>query len=636
MKPMLDLLIDLLLVSVILLAIYGAGCGLRPLLPLWSTGRPAELAIRLVLGLGAITTLLFGLALIGWLVPITGWMLLGGGLLLALRHIRPLAADLRAAYGAVRETLRQSAFAWILLGLTLVFALVNLVADLAPATEADTVQQYLLLPRYWVDSGRYTQPTHIWAATLPGNMMMLSAWALLLRPGNFALPQLVTGFGMSLFFMLGVYALARLYYGRGAALFAMGAAYITPDVGYLAASAKVDMGWAFFETLALLAFFRWLDLTAAPEATPSHEDRPLVWLMLAGLCLGWAMGSKNQPFSIPLLGLWLVIRLVTRRQWRSLWASALVFGLAVLATGFPYYLYNTIAHHNPFYPVYADLFADLFGGSPSPRSEVGADFYPISIGGYLASLWHTSLGHPPEFARGFIAGPLYLLVIPTGALLGCLRGDRIIGRMLGYSFVFSIVWFLVKQARTRHFLPGLVLLSVIAGLVLWQLSTRRGRAHTMILTIAALTLGWNLVINAATLYWNGAYRVALGLETRVEYLERWHNEVILPTWPDWEMITEINGRLGPDDRILSRHNTSALYIVPQFVSAGWGDRMSYEDFTDPEDLLNALEATRIDYIITYDVDPPGQALFTASRFLEGHTTLIYDGARGNLYRVNLR
>ncbi|GAB4478111.1 MAG: hypothetical protein Kow00124_22070 [Anaerolineae bacterium] len=636
MNPMLDLLIDLLITSVILLAIYGAGSGLRPLLPLRPPNRPTELAIRLALGLGAITTLLFGLALIGWLIPIAGWTLLGVGLLLALRHIRPLATDMKAAYQVVRETLRQSGFAWVLLGLTLAFVLVNLVADLAPATEADTVQQYLLLPRYWVDSGHYTQPAHIWAATLPGNMMMLSAWALLLRPANFALPQLVTGFGMSLFFMLGVYTLARLYYERGAALFAVSAAYVMPSVGYLATSAKVDMGWAFFETLTLLAFFRWLDLTVDSEKAPLHEDPPLMWLALAGLCLGWAIGSKNQPFSIPLLGLWLVIHLAARRRWRSLWNSALVFGLAVLAAGFPYYLYNAIVHHNPFYPVYADLFAGLFGGSPSPRSEVGADFYPISVGGYLVSLWYTSLGHPPEFARGFIAGPLYLLVIPAGALLGQLRRDRIVARMLGYSFIFSIVWFLVKQARTRHFLPGLVLLSVIAGLVLWQLSTSRRRAHTVILAMAALALGWNLAINAATLYWNGAYRVALGLESRAEYLERWHDEVILPTWPDWEMITELNTRLGPEDRILSRHNTSALYIIPQFVSSGWGDRVSYEGFTSAEDLLAALEAARIGYVITYDADPPGPQLFTETWFLEEYTTLLYDGARANLYQINPR
>ena len=35
--------------------------------------------------------------------------------------------------------------------------------------EGDTVHQYLLLPRYWVEAGRYVQPAHIWAATLPGN-----------------------------------------------------------------------------------------------------------------------------------------------------------------------------------------------------------------------------------------------------------------------------------------------------------------------------------------------------------------------------------------------------------------------------------------------------------------------------------
>lgn len=629
---MTDLLIDLALATLMILALYGAGRALRRLIPLDFWGRSAEIAASFASGLGAMATALFALGLLGWLVPAAGWALLAAGLALAGVEHRALWADLRALAAAAGRLRRASRFAQVAAGIALAFALANLVADLAPPVEGDTVHQYLLLPRYWVAAGRYVQPTHIWAATLPGNMMMISAWALLLR-GSFPLATLVTGWAMSLALTLAVYALGRLAFEPKAAAFAALAIFTMPDAAYLAQSAKVDPGWALFEVLALAGFFRWLDL--ADSQNEAGGAAPHRWLVFAGVMLGLAAGSKNQTaISIGLLAGWIVLRGAVRRDWIGALRALAAFGAAVAAAGFPYYLYNAITLRSPFYPVLSGSFHTLVGGTPSPRSELGTEvFYPWTVGGYLRNLWNASLGHTVSgFYLGTIVGPIFLIAIPAGWILGAYRGRRVVRRMLLYAFVFSVVWFLVKQAA-RHFLPGLALLAAAAGLALAFLDGRKSPLTAVIKGLILAALAWNLAITGGVLLWSGAPRVALGLESRAEFVRRYHDDVLPPTiYPDWETIETLNTVVGPGGRVLTDHAANSLYIAPDIVSGNWGDRVAYDTMWDEETLLDALAGAGIEYILDYKADPD-QRPYTQPAFLGAHAELVYDGERTRLYRL---
>ncbi|MGF1503524.1 MAG: glycosyltransferase family 39 protein [Anaerolineae bacterium] len=616
------MILDLLLAALVLLAIYGVGRALRRFVPLGFWGRGSDLAFALAFGLGALTLLLFGFSLLGLLRPWLGWLLIIIGVGLAVLHWRALLEDAAAAANALRSIWQGGWFAKAVLLIMVGFVLTNLLADLAPPVEGDSVHQYLLLPTVWVEEGRYVQPTHIWAATLPGSMMMLSAWGLLLRD-SFSLATLITCFGMSLFFALGVYALARRFVPQGAAMLASAAAYTMPDAAYLAQSAKVDMGWALFEALTLAALFRFFD-----------EDDDPRWLVLSGVMLGLAAGSKNQvPLSIALLGLWLVGRMLVQHGIGRALRSGFTFGLAVLATGFPYYLYNAIAHLNPFYPVFASTTAAWWGATPSPRSELGTEIvYEWTVGGYITNLWNASLGHGPEFYLGFIAGPVFLLAVPIGIALGLLRGEKALWRMLAYAMVFSVAWFFVKQAA-RHFLPGLMLLAVVAGNVLWRLDQQSPVwPRRIVLSMAGLALTWNLISIWGVLYWSGAWRVAAGIESREAYLVRWHDTVITADFPDWGTLEQLN-TLGAEARVVSLHATMPLYAAPDLVSGNWGDRIAYQGITDPDELLALFEAHDIGYVLTWTIDEPDAALFASPAFLDEHADLIYDGPRAQLYRL---
>jgi len=626
---MLNSLLNLGLLALGALALYGLGAAIfrATRLTLWAVS--ARLAYALAFGLGALVLALYVLGLVGWLTPLAGWTLLAIGLALL-----PLSAPLtREVIGALRARARQMRGAhwgvWALVGLFAVQAGLHVVADLAPPLEGDTVTSYLLTPRYWVEAGRYWQPSHLWAATLPGNMMMLSAWGLLLH--GYSLSTLLTGFLMSLYLPLAVYALARIHFGARAGLLAATVIFLMPDATYLAESGKVDLGWAFFEALALAALLRW-----STEDTPAPR-----WLVLAGVCSGLAVGSKIQAVqSLPFLAGWIVVVGLRRAGLTPMLRGLVTYGLVALVFSAPYLAYNAVAHHNPTYPVFASQFARALNGTPSPRSELGTEiFYEWTVGGYLRNLWDASLGHPAPFYLGFWAGPAYLMVIPLGLLLG--KRERVIDGLLLYAFLFSIAWFLTKQA-VRHFLPGLVLLAVVAGYMLRRLDEEPRWLGHVVYAALVPSVALSVAFWAGIIHGNGAYLPAFGLLTPDAYVARWLDVVVDDdTFPDSEIVAYTNAHLDSDARILTKHTPVSLYFAQDVVPSVWGDRVKVDTIDDETELLSTVEQHGIDYLMIYKVDLERAEsdpdfflpLFSQPSFLAEHAELVVETPRTYLYRV---
>ena len=216
--------------------------------------------------------------------------------------------------------------------------------------------------------------------------------------------------------------------------------------------------------------------------------------------------------------------------------------------------------------------------------------------------------------------------------MGLLRARRTLWVMLGYALIFSVVWFLVKQAA-RHFLPGLTLLSVIAGYILWRIDAKQSWPRRIALAFVILALGWNLASMLGVFAWSGAHRVGLGLETRDEFLQRWHDQVAGPNVPDWDTLTYLNETLSAEDRVLTMHAANPLYARPQLVSGRWGDRISYMEIEDADRLLTLLHQYGIDYILLYPGALSGDVLFEEPLFLESYGTLQYEGERAQLYTL---
>lgn len=631
---MLSSLINLGLLLLAALSIYGYGAAILRVsrVQLWTCA--ARLAYALAFGLGALVLTLFGLGLVDGLRPLAGWALLVMGLAL-LPLSRPLTREVLRGVRARLADLRGWGWgAWAVAALFILQFGLHLLADLAPPVEGDTVNSYLLTPRYWVTAGRYWQPSHIWASTLPGHLMMLSAWGLLLRgvgPAGYSLATLLTGSLMSLFVPLGVYGLARTRFNARAGFLAAGLVFLMPDHSYLAESAKVDLGWAFFEVLALAALLRW-----------TIEDEPQRrWLVLGGACSGLALGAKSQAvMSVLFLGGWIFVVGLRREGLGRTLRALVVFSVVAVSIGAPYLVYNAVAHHNPTYPVLAGSFARWLGGTPSPRSELGTEiFYEWTPLGYLRNLWDASLGHPPPFYLGLWAGPAFLMLIPLGFVLG--KRERVTDGLVAYAFLYSVAWFLTKQA-VRHFLPGLALLAVVAGYVLDRLGEEpRWLRHAIYAALTpALALGvafWGGIIVS-----NGAHRAALGVLRPEAYVARWVDDVVtVPTFPDSEILNYARTELDGDARILTLHTPLTLYFSQDMVSASWGDRVNVGELDTEKELLDYLGHNGIDYLLIFKADLVALEggrdlpLFSQPGFYEEHAELEVETARTALYRLTL-
>jgi hypothetical protein len=546
---------------------------------------------------------------------------------------------------------------WALVGLCAAQGAMHAVADLAPPLEGDTVTQYMLTARTWAEAGRYWQPDHVWASPLPGHLMMLSAWGMLLRRPfggsplhGFSLASLLAGFLMSLFLPLAIYALARARYGGRVGLIAAAILFLMPDATYLAESGKVDLGWALFEALALASLLRWSlsdqphPGTSPPPPLRTGEGRTawggeVAWLIAGGAMTGLALGSKSQAvLSLPFLAGWIALI-----AWRrgglggTLRALAAYFVVAVIV-GSPYLIYNAVAHHNSLYPVLADASARWLGGTPSVRSELGTEvFYAWTPGGYLLNLWDASLGQPPPFYLGFWAGPAFLMILPLGLLLN--RRDYVARRLLLYAFLFSIAWFLVKQA-VRHFLPGLALLAVVSGAILVRLDGVPRWLRNTIYAALNLSLALGVAFWAGINNTNGTLPAALGLLTPEGYIARWTDQVVNdPTFPDSEIVAYANTHLGPGARMVNFHANNALYWWPDQVTSTLREPVDAWESEDEATLLATFERYHVDYLLVWKADlegtpdPADRLLILRPEFYEAHGALVFESPRTYLYRI---
>lgn len=632
-------LLSILLLILCALSIYGIGAAAARAMRFSAWSVSADLAYAVALGTGALVIALFVLGLLGWLVPAAAWGLVITGLLLlplSLPMTRRIIAALIWRAGQLR---RAHAGWWLLAALMAGQIALNLVADLAPPLEGDTITNYMLTARYWAQEGRYFQPEHVWASTLPGHMMMLSAWGMLLRgptPATqwygYSMASLLSGFLMSLSLALAVYALARVRYGARVGLAAAIILFMMPDAIYLAESGKVDMGWAFFEALALAALLRW---TVGP---PGSEPEPR-WLVVAAVMTGLSLGSKSQAvLSLPFLAGWIAVIAIRRAGPVEALRAIAVFGVVALVVGLPYLGYNAVMYRNPFYPVLANQFARVLGATPFFRSELGTEiFYPWNPLGYVHNLWDASLGHPPPFYLGFWAGPAYLMLLPLSLLLPRQhpqQPDRMARGLLLYAFLFSIVWFLVKQAA-RHFLPGLVLLAVIAGTILRRVDEQPPWVRRTVFGAlgAGLALGTGVFLGINRT--NGTLLAATGRLTPEEFIARWADTVVSAGFPDSEILSYLNTELEPGARVYNPHANLALYFRHDQVSASTREPTNAWLTDDEETLLETFDRYNVDYLVVFKFSQGSDSLPLILRpeFYETHGVRIYESPRTYLYRI---
>lgn len=322
-----------------------------------------------------------------------------------------------------------------------------------PTWSYDSLLYHVAVPKFYILSHKIYYIRDFLPANYPLNGEMLFLLGLILK--NDAVVQLLTYF-FAVWVLLGVYVFAERFYSRRAAILATALMLSVSSFAYQVSVNNNDTILALFTLAGVFGLLAW------------NETRNDKWLVLGGLMLGFAAGSKYTGYFIltgaSLVTAAIVVLANAKNQERSLdvGKSLAAFFLAASVGVGPWLLKNYVFTGNPTYPV----FMSLFGGRdwhPAAtalftRTVRGANHIAVGPLGDLSVLWYLTFKDP--LAKSI--GPAFLSFVPL-----VLR-DRLILRptllipaaiALGLFIPYSLL-----LAQTANYaLPGMVLMVLIVG-----------------------------------------------------------------------------------------------------------------------------------------------------------------------------
>ena len=319
---------------------------------------------------------------------------------------------------------------WLIsMALFVIIALEGLLC-LTPPISRDALIHHLAIPKLWIRHGGFFETPWADYSYFPMNVDLM--YWVALRFGNDMLPALIHMlFGWGTGYL--VYRYLKKHAGRIWGMLGLLVFVSTPMVIRLSITAYVDLGMIFFTTASVLSYLRWRD--------GRYED--VKWILLAGVCMGLAAGTKyNALISWLFLGgaVCFLYARDTGRQLQAIRWGAL-FSLVALAVVSPWLVKNLILQGNPIYPLLDNLFAFIHGGREPAAFLVAGD---VERGGfnffrnrtllYGEDVWQILLlpfriffegrDHSPQHFDG-VLNPLFALAIPF-AFVGSRRGPPVL------------------------------------------------------------------------------------------------------------------------------------------------------------------------------------------------------------------
>ena len=593
--------LGLLVLTILSALLWGRLLFFRLTENLWSRGE--KVLLRVGLGLGVISYLIFFLSLIGFLYrPVIFVILLiplaGFGFRRKRRpgDHRPFM-PIRVAFRAITRTELVC-----LIILSVVF-LLNIIVSLTPPYAGDAIGYHLPPARDYLLAHRL-----VW---LPGNVLANQPATVgtlftigFAGKGEFFPDLLHCVFGFMA--VVGIYLFGRRYFSRASAALGALIFYIIPSVARISSWAYIDLGLTLWALLGLFAYLRWREGGGGEEnrsnrsiplardsmrnvgevsnldpgaqaiggclsgfrrknpshnglaigvENPSHRSTAIGGsLIVAAIFFGLAMGSKYT--GLILFAIMAVLALgecVIVKERRRLIGRIIAWAGIALAVASPWYLKNLSLTGNPFYPV---LYS-IFGGRGWDAARA-SDFQGIIMGGmrmklidYLLLPWNLTVrGAYTYDAFDGIIGPAFLIFLP---LVVFVRKKNYPFRFLGlYSAIYFIIWAIISL-KVRKLIPVLAPASLLAGVAIANLLEGRYSRllKILVLLILCLVIGFNLqaiVTNAAKI---NPLRVITGRETKDQFLSR----LIY----NYRAIDFMNKNLSPGSGILFIYGGNAWY-----------------------------------------------------------------------------
>ncbi len=482
-----------------------------------------------------------------------------------------------------------------------------LLVPLYPPTAFDAIMYHLPYARSYVEGHAVSPVLEARFPVFPQVNEMLFTLALLLVDDVAA--QLIQ-FLMMLLVSLTVYAWASRRHSPLVGLWAASLWLSSPIVLRLAGWAFIDIGLACFATLSAFALFG------------GFPNNRLHSSIMAGAFAGLAAGTKYSGlFFVAALGLTTLILAIRERKVRY----AAGFGLAVLVTGAPWYVYNAYHSGNPFLPFLGRFFGSGFW-SPLDTGYIETLIDGYGTGDSVSSLlglpWSLSFGDFPQRAE---LSPLYFASLPV-LLLAAVFDHRLRALVL-LSLGFILFWFWTVPV-VRYLLPILPVLSVAIAAVFDRLVLRLplpGRnAPAAIAGACALVLVLPAWQSAAKIVDAGLPPVTQ--QDRDRYLGR------LVSYRTYQFLNDLR---GSDYTLYALYSEDMVYYAKGRVMGDWFGpaRFSriHQKLANGEGLYGELRQLGADYFLVRTDRWPVK--LPDDEFFRTHFQLVHSEANVQLYQL---
>jgi len=491
---------------------------------------------RLAFGNGVIVAFVLLIGLAGFLYPYPVLAFLVTGLAIGLTKASKHWKGIPALSFPAKEKLFLLLLCYPLLH--------GIIGALSAETFYDSTVYHLGVPQAWINFHRIYQMNSVHMSFYPFNTQILYTIGLLLRDESAAkLIHLSLGIATS----MALFAMLKKYFTRTVAWLGTVIFVCTPFVMVVAGKTAIEMGLAFYETLAFFAFINWMN----------NKERK--WLIIAAVCSGLGMGSKYTSLYAFFA---LVVILISFRLFRDkapLKDVALESGLFMLVAGIvvsPWLIRNMIWVHNPVYPLLWEKIGTLklrslgYFNDPPRR--------PFTLKNIVMLPWEYAMSK--QIQEPF-CGPLFILFIPLFFLFK--RKNKQIDPFIGYSLIYYFVW-QFAQAHFRLFIPALPVMSSVYA---YWIGSQPGAAwrKTLIWTVAILSFGNVQLASLLQKYSENPLGTTLGLVPRSEYLAKGQGAGSY-VCPNFKTIDWVNNNLPDSSYILFLGETRGLYCKRRFLT----------------------------------------------------------------------
>ena len=347
-RALIDALFAVGLAFIVLFSSHGWGNRILKWLGLLASTSKLEQGIfSIPIGIGCFSYGVLALGLAGFLQP---WIVLAWtGVFIVLGNfglfLQPFSGlDLRSIWLRVNNE-NYSFFLW----LSGILAFLGLINALSPVYDQDGLMYHLQGIRYFLDSGRITLLPEIWQANGPSTFEMVYILGLVTQSESFARLIHLT---FSVLMVIATFSIGKRFFGDKEAFLAGLILAGIPSIFYLGSLTYTDFAWVLYSFLAVYAILCW------------KENGQIGWIILAGIFMGFALGSKY--LAVVNLGVligWIILQKPESELKQIIRSGFLLIGCSFLVAS-PWYIKNWALSGNPVFPF-------VFGGPEWELERLG-------------------------------------------------------------------------------------------------------------------------------------------------------------------------------------------------------------------------------------------------------------------------